>query len=126
MIRGASLVAAAVAALLVWVVSTPLLGVELVVPGQGDAEPMEIGPGMIVGMSLASGLVGWGLLALLERFTSKGTLIWTIIAAIVLAGSMLSPLAMPGIDGAVRVILSLMHIVVGLIVIIGYRIPNSR
>ncbi|MYR31658.1 hypothetical protein GTW20_05085 [Nocardiopsis alba] len=118
--------AAAVAALLVWVVSTPLLGVELVVPGQGDAEPMEIGPGMIVGMSLASGLVGWGLLALLERFTSKGTLIWTIIAAIVLAGSMLSPLAMPGIDGAVRVILSLMHIVVGLIVIIGYRIPNSR
>ncbi|PRY59743.1 DUF6069 family protein [Glycomyces artemisiae] len=108
-------IAAAAAALLVWAVAAPLAGVDLTVP-QGDTD-LTVGPVLVIAAALAAGLAGWGLLALLERATARGTRIWTIVAVVFLAVSLLGPL---GAAGAAAVAsLLCMHLAVGAVVITG-------
>jgi len=60
---------AGVAALLIWLVQGPLTGMDLVVrTGNGVT---TVGPAAVVITSLAAGLAGWGLLALLGRLASR-------------------------------------------------------
>ena len=55
---------AIVAAVAVWVIAVPLLGVHLLIRF-GSGAPQTIGIGYVVGATLIASLVGWGLLAIL-------------------------------------------------------------
>ncbi len=76
-------------------------------------------PAAVIAAAL-SAAAGWVTLALLERLTTRGRRIWTVIAVAVL---MLSLLAGPagGITGAAKAGLALLHLAVGAVVIAGMR-----
>ena len=67
--RALSVGGAIVAAVAVWVVAVPLLGLHLVVRF-GSGAPQTIAVGFVVGATLIASLAAWGLLALLERRTA--------------------------------------------------------
>lgn len=101
--------AAVVAAVGVWALTVPVLGVELLV-ASGGAEPREVGVVAVASSSLAAALAGWGLLALLERRTTRSRPVWTMAALVVLVLSLFGPLA--GVTTAATVTLTAMHVVV--------------
>jgi ABC-type Na+ efflux pump permease subunit len=85
--RALAVIAAALAALGVWLVTDPLLGIDLTGPtAPGSQQLQPIAPAMVAGASLVTGLAGWALLALLERFTARARTIWTAIAVLVVRG----------------------------------------
>jgi hypothetical protein len=63
----------------------------------------------VIVVTLLVGLVAWGLLALLERMTSRATAIWTAIAVIVFLLSLLGPLG-SGVNASSKVVLACMHV----------------
>jgi hypothetical protein len=117
----AVVVGAVAAALVLWIVAEPVLGIDLRAPASGGAPNSEVGPVMVVLGSLVPVLLGWGLLVLLQKFTAHARTVWTVIAGVILAGSLVGPLSGEGITGANRVVLLLMHLVVGAVLIIGLR-----
>ncbi len=106
---------AVIAALVVWVIAVPILGTQLVVRF-GSAAPETVGIAFISGASLLGSLCGWGLLAALERRSSRARAIWTGVAVIVLLVSLSLPLT-AATTSASRVALSLMHLAVAAVLI---------
>lgn len=112
--RAAAVVAAVAAALAVWVIAVPLLGVDLqVAPGSG--EPQAVGVANVVVSGLVGGLAAWGSLAVLERLTTRPRRIWTVVAVAVLALSLMGPQA--GTTAATTTTLVAMHLAVGAVLI---------
>ena len=72
------------AALVVWSVAVPLLGVGLTVRTTPGSTVQTIGAGFVGAVSLLASLLGWGLLAILERRTQRAGTIWTAPAGVVL------------------------------------------
>jgi hypothetical protein len=128
--RALCAVGGALAAAIAWAVEVPLLGIHLTVRfGNGRFGPRHFGPGpfgaghvqtisvgQIVGISLAAALLGWLLLTILERRTSRARLIWTSSALVALAVSLTLPLA-AATTTAAAVGLVVMHLTVGAAVI---------
>jgi hypothetical protein len=115
--RTLAVVAAALSALAVWLVTDPLLGIDLTTPtGPGSQELQHLTPALVVGTSLVVALAGWGLLALLERFTSRARTIWTAIAVLVALLSLIGPLSSIA-SAANGLALALMHLAVGAVLI---------
>jgi Family of unknown function (DUF6069) len=128
--RALCAVGGALAAAIAWAVEVPLLGIHLTVRfGNGRFGPRHFGPGpfgaghvqtisvdQIVGISLAAALLGWLLLTILERRTSRARLIWTSSALVALAVSLTLPLA-AATTTAAAVGLIVMHLTVGAAVI---------
>lgn len=110
-----TVIGAGAAALLLWALAVPLAGVDLTVRQGGTDQ--EVGPAMIVAAGLAAGFAAWALLAVLERFTVRAGRIWTIIAASVLALSLLGTLS--AVSGAATLVLMGEHLVVGGVLIVG-------
>jgi hypothetical protein len=82
--RTLAVVAAVLAALAVWLVTGMLLGVDLAAPTRPGSEQLQsITPALVAATSLVIALAGWGLLALLERFTARPCTIWTAIAVLI-------------------------------------------
>ena len=119
--RALAVVAAALAALAVWLVTDPLLGFDLAGPTRpGSQELMSITPALVAGTSLVVALAGWALLALLERFTARARTIWTAIALLVALLSLAGPLsALASTSAANAVALALMHLAVAAVLIPG-------
>ncbi len=140
-IRARALAAAggALAAALAWVVEVPVLGIHLTFrfgPGRGAVfgpghAPMfgpgrglmaatghvqTIGAGQVIGVSLAAGLLGWLLLAVLERFTPRARVAWTGAAVAAAAASLALPLIAATTTAATLGLISL-HLVVAAAVI---------
>ncbi len=111
-----TVIGAAAAALAVWALAVPVAGTDL--SARMGAGPQPVGPVMVVLASLAAGLAGWALLAVLERFTAKARRIWTITALAVLALSLTGPLG-SATGTAATLVLLLMHLVVGSVVVLG-------
>ena len=82
--------AAAAGALAVWTILGPIAGLDLTVRSGGRTD--RVGAPAVVVSSVLVGLAGWGLLAVLERAVSRPALVWRIIAAVVLAVSLLGPI----------------------------------
>ncbi|WP_433787881.1 DUF6069 family protein [Actinomycetospora sp. CA-101289] len=61
-------------------------------------------------------LVGWGVLALLERLTRWGTTVWTVLAAIVVAASMI-PILLVEATTPTRIALAAVHLAVGAVLV---------
>lgn len=102
----------AVSALLLWLVAGPVLGINLEVlqtPGATTAVPVTAGS--VILSSVAAGLLGWALLAGLERLTTRGATIWRWVAGAVALLSLGGPLTLAQSGGG-AVVLTLLHLVV--------------
>jgi hypothetical protein len=119
--RALAVIAAVLAALAVWLVTDPLLGVDLAAPtGPGSEELQSITPALVAGTGLVTALAGWGLLALLERFTALPRTIWTAIAVLVGLLSLAGPLStIASTTVANGLSLALMHLAVAAVLIPG-------
>jgi Family of unknown function (DUF6069) len=105
----------ALAAALAWVVEVPLLGTHLNVRfGAGHIQAIALG--QVIGVTLAAALLGWLLLALLERRTPHARILWTTIALAALAASLTLPLATATTASATAGLIA-MHLAVGAAVI---------
>jgi hypothetical protein len=105
----------ALAAALAWIVEVPLLGIHLNFRfGTGHIQTIAVG--QVIGVTVAASLLGWLLLALLERRTPHARPLWTTIALVALAASLALPLAAATTTSAV-VGLVVMHLTVGAAVI---------
>jgi hypothetical protein len=105
----------ALAAALAWIVEVPLLGIHLNFRfGAGHIQTIAIG--QVIGVTVGASLLGWLLLALLERRTPRARLLWTTIALAALAASLALPLAAATTSSAVTGLI-VMHLIVGVVVI---------
>ncbi len=105
----------ALAAALAWIVEVPLLGIHLNYRF-GTGHIQTIAAGQVIGVTLAASLLGWLLLALLERRTPHARLLWTTIALVALAASLALPLAAATTTSAAAGLI-VMHLTVGAAVI---------
>ena len=110
---------ATLAAVAVWAIEEPLLGLRLETQ-YGSAAPQSVGIASVVLSSLAASLAGWGLLAILERRFARARTIWTVIAIVVLLASLSVPLS-AGTTNTSKVALAMMHLAVA-----GVLIPTLR
>lgn len=113
--RALGVLLAVLAAVLIWVVAAPVAGVDLEATLAEGEPPMKIGLGAVIVSSLLTSLLGWGLLALLERVTRHGLRIWVIVAAVFTLLSLAGPTAAD--SGGAMVALALMHVAVGAVLI---------
>ena len=105
----------ALAAALAWIVEVPLLGIHLTFRF-GASHTQTIAVGQVIGVTVAASLLGWLLLALLERRTAHPRLLWTTIALAALAASLALPLAAATTTAAAAGLI-VMHLIVGATVI---------
>jgi len=113
--RALSVAGAALAAALAWFVEVHVLLIHLTFRfGAGPAQTVAIGE--VIGVSLAASLLGWLLLALLERRTADARRPWVITALAVLAASLALPLTAGTTTSAVAGLIAL-HVTVGVVVI---------
>ena len=113
--RALSAAGGALAAALAWIVEVPLLGIHLNFRfGAGHIQTIAVG--QAIGVTVAASLLGWLLLALLERRTPHARLLWTTIALAALAASLALPLAVATTSSAVAGLI-VMHVTVGAAVI---------
>jgi hypothetical protein len=117
--RGLTVAVAVLAALTVWAIATGGLGLDLVVePGTSSAQ--TVGAMAVIVTSLAAGLAGWGVLALLERYAAARALrVWQVGAVLAFLVSLFPILAPGTTDGATRTCLFLLHGVVTAAVVTG-------
>jgi hypothetical protein len=105
----------ALAAAAAWIVEVPLLGIHLNFRfGAGHIQTISVG--QIIGVTVAACLLGWLLLALLERRTTHARLLWTTIALVALAASLALPLAAATTTSAAAGLV-VMHLTIGAAVI---------
>jgi hypothetical protein len=115
---------ATAAAVAIWIVAT-LAGADLTVsfgPGQPIQKITVIN---VVVAALVGSLAGWGLLALLRRFTTNARAIWTVIAIIFALLSLGGPLSTISSAGT-KVSLVAMHLAVATVTIVGLRRTRGR
>ena len=106
---------ATLAAVAVWVIEVPLLGIRLLTQF-GNTAPQSVGIELVVLSSLAGSLAGWGLLAILERRFARARTIWTGIAIAVLLASFSAPIS-AGTTTTTKVALAMMHLAVAAVLI---------
>jgi hypothetical protein len=105
----------ALAAAVAWIVEVPLLGIHLDFRfGAGHIQTIAVG--QVIGVSLAASLLGWLLLAVLDRRTSHARAVWASVALVALAVSLALPLA-AATNTSALVGLVVMHLTVGAAVI---------
>lgn len=110
--RALAIAGATAAALLVWVVGGPLLGINLDVlktPGSTSAVPVSAPDVLVSGV--VAGLLGWASLAVLERVSARGRIMWRWVAAGVALLSLAGPLTLAQTTGG-AVVLSMLHLTV--------------
>jgi hypothetical protein len=90
-------------------------GIDLAVRSGNTVD--HVGPVAVAATSVVAVLAGWGLLALLERVTGRGRLIWSIIAAAVLVVSMLGVTG--GVGASAKLGLAALHLTVAAVLIVG-------
>jgi hypothetical protein len=118
--RALAVAGGAAAAAIAWSIEVPLLGVRLSVKF-GPMHPQTVVAGQIIGAALVTGLLGWLLLAVLERATPgvlpvSARTAWTGAALLVLVLSLGLPVA-AATTTAAAVGLVVLHLVVAAAVI---------
>ncbi|WP_157577740.1 DUF6069 family protein [Phycicoccus jejuensis] len=111
----ASVVAAAVCALVTWFFVVKLPGVDLTVEVGGDRQVVSVGD--IVFAALVSAAAGFGLLRFLERLMDRPLRLWSVIAVLVAVASMLG--AGSALTTSSAVALMSLHSVVAAVVIVA-------
>ena len=104
--------ASALAAATTWAVVDIGLGLDLAVPSFDSDLGVELGVGPVIATTLATTLLGWALLALLERTTARPKTPWTAVAVGVTLISLAGPLSGAGVTFTQRLALVVLHLVV--------------
>ncbi len=113
--RALCVASGALAAALAWNLEVRVLLIHLTFRfGAGQAQ--AVGIGQVIGIAAAASLLGWLLLALLERRTPHPRRSWTAIALAALAASLALPLTAATTTAAVAGLIVL-HVTVGAVVI---------
>lgn len=110
----------AAAAAIVWAVEVPLLGIRLGIRF-GAMHPQTVTAGQIAGTALAAGLLGWLLLAVLERRARHARPVWIAAAVLVLAASLAVPVIAATTPAAATGLI-VAHLAVGAVVIPGLAV----
>lgn len=121
-LRAVTVLAAMLAAVLVWTLIVPVFGVDLVVSTVGGT--MRVTAVAVAGTALLAGAAGWALLAVLEHLTRSALPAWTIVAVAVLVISFAGPLASG--NSVATASLIVLHLVVGSVVVLGLRRSARR
>jgi Family of unknown function (DUF6069) len=116
--RALAVLGATAAAAAAWVVAGPVAGTDLEVSMNGRTQP--VGLASVVGTSLAVGLLGWALLALLESRTRRAAALWTAVALAVAVLSLAGPLT-SATNAATGFVLAGLHLLVA-----GVLVPTLR
>jgi hypothetical protein len=109
----------ALSAALAWTVEVPLLGIDLNFR-YGTSHTKIVAAAQVTGASLATVLLGWLLLAVLERHTAHARPRWTALALAGLAASVSLPLSVASTAAtapAAVAALAVMHLTIGAAVI---------
>ena len=109
----------ALAAAVAWTVEVPLLGIHLNYRF-GTSHTQIVAVGQVIGASLAAALLGWLLLAALERRTAHARILWTSLALAGLTASLALPLTVAATAATTTsaiIGLVVMHLTVGAVVI---------
>ncbi|WP_406278156.1 DUF6069 family protein [Embleya sp. NBC_00896] len=115
---------AAAASGVVWIAARAL-DIDLVVQ-QGDGRaPMTIGLPLVLAFAAGAAAFGWAVLALLEHRTTRARTAWTVLAATVLAVSLVPLLSADAAAGA-KAALALMHVAVAAVLIPALRRGSGR
>jgi hypothetical protein len=109
-------VAAAGLAALGWVVARAA-GIELTV--RSDSGTHEVNLVSVVVTSLVVAIAGAGLLKVLERRTTHGRRLWTVVASAGWAMSLMGPLS--ATEPSAVLVLAGLHLLVGAVVVTGLR-----
>ena len=118
--RSLVVVGTALAAFAVWALEDPIAGVDLAVRSGGSVQ--HVGAGGVIGAAVLAGLLGWALLALLERRAKRPGRTWAIIASSVFVVSLAGPAG--GVDTAAKLGLTALH--VGVAAAVGLGLPAVR
>ncbi|MFC5063083.1 DUF6069 family protein [Actinomycetospora atypica] len=110
--RPAGIVATLLVTLAVWAVGH-LAGADYVITDPTGSARIDLV--VTAGFTLVVALVGWVVLALLERLTRRGTAIWTVLAVVVLVASYVPVFLVEATTGT-RIALVAVHTAVGLLV----------
>jgi len=120
----AAVLGATAAAVAIWVVAIAA-GADLTV-SFGSGQPIQkVTVINVVVAALVGSLAGWGLLALLRRFTTNARAIWTVIAIVFALFSLGGPLSTISSAGT-KVSLVAMHLAVATVTIVGLRRTRGR
>ena len=111
-VAGAAVVAAAALKL-----AADALGIDLVVETGGDR--IEVTMASVITASTIGAVTGVLLLQVALRHFARGRLWWTVAAGAGLLGSLTSPMA--AMSASAWSVLSLLHVTVGAVVILGLR-----
>lgn len=110
-------VSGAAAAVIAWAVEVPLLGTRLTI-SFGGAHAQTVVAGQVAGTALVAGLLGWLLLAVLDRRSPRARAVWTGTAVAFLAVSLTLPLT-AATTASAALGLIILHLVAGAAVIPG-------
>ena len=120
--RALAVAASSAAAVVAWLGARPFVAFDV----RRGSVVHHVGLGKVVVVSLAAALVGWALLATMERFTPRAGALWTTVALVVLAVSLLGPLV-AGIGGATKAALAALHLAAaGVLIPFLGRQPERR
>lgn len=109
---------AALAVTIVWLLAKEAAGVNLHQPAFGSASSRPLGLAFAAVVGIVAALLGWGLLALFERFSRRGAArSWLRAALIALLVSLAGPLSGHGVSAGNRAALVAMHLAVAAVVI---------
>lgn len=103
-----------IAAVVVWIIASPIAGADLVAEVAGSEQDIVL-PAVILS-SLVQGGIGWAVLALLERFSSRARTIWLVIALLVLIGAGVNA-AVAALNTETAVWLNVMHLAVAAVLV---------
>jgi hypothetical protein len=117
--RSLGVAGAVLAAVAVWAVAVPILGIALVIRF-GNGAPQGVGLPAVVGGSLVLSLLGLGLLVALEKLSASARTIWTIVAVVAVALSLGLPLVAATTQATMGA-LALMHISAAAVLIPALR-----
>ncbi len=112
-----------------WLGAGLILDIQLQAPsGTVAPEPVAIGPLTVALASVIPSLLGWAVMAALERLTPHARRVWLVLALLALAASLLlGPLSGSGVTTANRLVLALMHLAVaGAVMTALYRTSAGR
>jgi hypothetical protein len=115
---------ATAAAVAIWAVATAA-GADLTVSFGPSQPTQKITVVNVVVAALVGSLAGWGLLALLRRFTTKARAVWTVTAIVFALLSLGGPMSTISSAGT-KVALVAMHLAVATVVIVGLRRTRGR
>jgi hypothetical protein len=123
-IRGAIAAGGAAAAAIGWAIEVPVLGIRLAVRF-GTMAPETVVLGQVIGAAVVASLLGWLLLAVMERTLPGARMAWAGAAVAVLLASLALPAA-AAVTVSAAAGLTVLHLAVAAVVIPGLASTARR